>query len=142
MNKSPRTPPDETPLLDAVLGDESWNALSDSIRTKALQAIQRRNRNRRVRVAVLQVICLLGVLSAVVFWPGGLAHRNQQHLSVLNVPKAELASDTGEQNLRTHFISEDQMMAMFPAGSCVLAEINGRKQLVFLDAASAKAKTW
>jgi len=142
MNKPSPAPSDEIPLLDAVLGDESWDALSDSIRAEALHAIQRRNENRRVRAAVLQIICLLGVLSAVVFWPGSPTHRDQQHFSVLNIPKAELASNTGDQNLKNHFISEAQMIAMFPPGTCVLAEINGRKELVFLDAASAKAKTW
>jgi hypothetical protein len=30
-------------------------------------------------------------------------------------------------------ITEEQMLAIFPAGSCLLAEINGEKQLVFLD---------
>jgi len=30
-------------------------------------------------------------------------------------------------------ISEQQMLAMFPPGSCLLAEIDGKKRLVFLD---------
>jgi hypothetical protein len=30
------------------------------------------------------------------------------------------------------------MLAMFPAGSCVVAEINGQKELVFFDAKKAE----
>ncbi len=138
MNKPSPAPSDHTPLLDAVLGDESWDALSASIRSEALHAIQRRKRNRAVRIAVLQVICLLGVLSAVLFWPGSPTHRDQPLLSVSKVSKTVLASNTSDKNLKSHFISEDQMLAMFPPGSCVLAEINGRKELVFLDSGSGR----
>jgi hypothetical protein len=36
------------------------------------------------------------------------------------------------------FISENEMLAMFPPGSCVVAEVNGRKELVFFNAEAAR----
>ena len=39
------------------------------------------------------------------------------------------------------YISEEQMLAMFPKGSCVLAEINGEKQLVVFQGKEAVAGT-
>jgi hypothetical protein len=32
-------------------------------------------------------------------------------------------------------ITEAQMLAMFPKGSCAIAEIDGKRQVVFLDPA-------
>ncbi len=29
--------------------------------------------------------------------------------------------------------SDEELLALFPRGSCILAEIDGRKELVFLD---------
>ena len=37
-------------------------------------------------------------------------------------------------SLKQPFITDDQLLLLFPKGSCVLAEVNGQKELVFLDA--------
>ncbi len=45
-------------------------------------------------------------------------------------PKKAAAAepDTGPQ-----YISEEEMLAMFPKGSCTIAEVNGQKELIFFD---------
>jgi len=42
------------------------------------------------------------------------------------------------RSTQTQFISEEEMLALFPPGSCVVAEVNGQKELVFFDAIKAR----
>jgi hypothetical protein len=132
MNK-PASPSDQTDLLDAVLSDEHWNAVSSSIRHEALQVVQRRRKQRKVRIAMLQAFCLLGVLSSVVYWSVISARQTK----TANLPQHETQTTAigngGNADLKSHLISEAQMLAMFPPGSCLLAEVNGQKELVFLE---------
>ena len=41
---------------------------------------------------------------------------------------AAAAPDKGPQ-----YISEEELLAMFPKGSCTIAEVNGQKELIFFD---------
>jgi hypothetical protein len=132
MNK-PASPSDHTDLLNAILGDQSWDAVSSSIRNETLQVFQRRRKERKVRIAMLQAFCLLGVLSSVVYWSVISARQTK----TANLPQHETQTaaigDGGNADLKNHLISEAQMLAMFPPGSCLLAEVNGQKELVFLE---------
>jgi hypothetical protein len=53
-------------------------------------------------------------------------------------PVARTSGPPSSRAAKAQFISEEEMLAMFPPGSCVVAEINGQKELVFFDATKAR----
>jgi len=117
-------------LLNAALGDEDWHALSASVKRKALAVMGAERRKRRLRLWMGQAACAAVLLVGVGWWlrpslpsAAGVARR-----SISSAPAAG-----GDQ-----FITEQQMLAMFPSGSCVLAEVDGQKELVFFDAQKAQ----
>jgi hypothetical protein len=136
--KTPEVDPN-TKLADAVLADESWSKLSGSLRTEALDVLRAGSRARSVRTGLAQAACLAGLLSSLFFLSLGhkratpaTSHANNfTTMSQAVSPLPAKASDPTEAKPR--YISEDQMLKMFPAGSCIVAEINGRQQLVFLE---------
>lgn len=124
-----REPNDIDALLDAVLADDDWGALSVRLKREALVTIGEARRRRRVRRWIGRAACV-ALLAGAVWWMRGPA------------PDRGLAADTPGQpapaGARDPFVSEDEMLAMFPAGSCVIAEVDGRKELVFLDVRKAE----
>ena len=117
-------------LLNAVLADEAWHALNSSLKREALAAIGAQRRRHRLQLWTGGVACAALLLIGVGWWlrpaapsPAPVARTSGQPAS----PGAEL-----------QFISEEEMLAMFPPGSCVVAEVNGRKELVFFDAKKAE----
>ncbi len=125
--KNVRDPNGVDALLDAVLADDDWQALNSSLKRDALTTIGVARRRRRLRLWVGRTACAV-VLLVGAGW--GLLP-----LASLRPPVA--ATSASSSGPRVPFISEDEMLAMFPAGSCVIAEVNGRKELVFFDAQKA-----
>jgi len=127
--KNEREPNEIHGLLNAVLADDDWRALNSSLKNEALAAIGAARRRRRLLFRMGQAACAAALLIGAGRWwlpptpgHGPVATRSGQPAS----------PGTGKQ-----FISEEEMLAMFPAGSCVVAEVNGRKTLVFFDAKKA-----
>jgi len=128
--KNVRKSDSDEALLNAALGDEDWQALSDSVKRKALAVMGSERRKRRLRLWIGQAACAAALLIGVGWWlwpslPGVVEVAWQPSLSA---PAA----------VEDQFISEQQMLAMFPSGSCVLAEVDGKKELVFFDAQKAQ----
>lgn len=126
--KNDREPNDGDGLLNAVLADDDWRALNCSLKREALTAIGTARRRRRLRLWTGQVACAALLLVGAGWW---LRPRS-------DVPLAETSRPLASARPEKRFISEEELVAMFPAGSCVLAEVNGQKTLVFFDAKKAE----
>ena len=111
-------------LLDAVLGDDQWQATSEATRRAVSDSLRSRRRQRRIgqwTSGVVAAACLVaGVLSLV--RPGGKTAAPVA--AIQNVPVPSAKSKT---------LSREELVALFPKGSCIIAEINGRTKLVFFD---------
>jgi hypothetical protein len=128
--KSPSKSNKADALLDVVLADAPWQTLNSSLRCEALAALGVRRRKRRMRFWLGQAACAAAILLAAAWWlaptpPNAGRAARKSGPPVLRDPK-------------TQFISEEEMLAMFPPGSCVVAEVNGQKELVFFDAIKAR----
>lgn len=121
--KTKADPYPDAPALEAVLTDEAFSSFADSVKHAGVQAVRRRRHFRQVRITLGQLACIIGVLA--LFW---LSCPKPQRVATISTATAQSRPDAA-----SHYISEDQMLAMFPSGSCVVAEVNGRKELVFLD---------
>ena len=114
-------------MVNAALADGGWHSYEARLQNSALAAFSKAARRRRFFRSVAQVSSVFIVLAAAVW--------------LSRAPRSVRSSQTlaaaGGQSLPAetlaHTITEQEMLAMFPAGSCALAEINGQKQLVFFD---------
>ncbi|HKS36879.1 MAG TPA: hypothetical protein VJW76_06810 [Verrucomicrobiae bacterium] len=118
-------------LLNAVLADEDWQELNCSLKREALAAIGSQRRRRRFRFWTGRLACATLVLAGTLWW--------------LRPPPPAPAPIAGRPGYNSppfgaeaRFLSEDEMLKLFPPGSCVVAEVNGQKQLVFFDAKKAE----
>jgi hypothetical protein len=117
-------------LLNAVLADDDWHALNGSLKREALAAMGAAKRRRRLQLRFGQAACVAALLVGAAWWlhppaPG-------------RAPVAEASGQPASAATKDQFISEEEMVAMFPTGSCVVAEVNGQKTLVFFDAKKAE----
>jgi hypothetical protein len=122
-NPEPRQP---VPLLDTILHDEDWQATNAHFKAEALSAFRSHQRVRRLTrwSAVLSLIGL-GILGSL-HWPGRSPAPAPQPQLVRNAKPPQAPSPV-------QTLSDDQLLACFPKGSCILAVIDGRKELIFLD---------
>ena len=117
-------------LLDAVLADEHWRALDGALKRKALAALSVERRKRSLRLQTGQLACAILLLVGAGWW---LHSPTLKRESVV-----QRSTPPASPDARERFISEEAMLAMFPRGSCVVAEVNGQKELVFFDAQKVK----
>ncbi|SRR6266581_8485253 len=135
---------DDLKLVNTALADQSWEAYSAQLRNEGLARLRAKRLNRRL-ISYAQFAAIL-TISAVVLWNfnGPRAVPGSQPLraasSAPNSSRADLHSNAlrAEDSSRssgnsTPYITEEEMLAMFPKGTCVVAEVNGQKELVFLD---------
>jgi hypothetical protein len=123
-----RTNPDPEPddaLLDATLQDEHWQTANAAFKAQALRTFRARQRVRRLTRWVGGMAALAGLTVAVVHWSGSPA-APPRHIAVahVEVPKAPD---------KIRHLTDAELVAAFPKGSCFIAEVDGKKQLVFLD---------
>mgnify|MGYP003577250458 CR=1 FL=1 len=128
--KNDREPNDVDELLNAVLSDDDWHALNCSLRHEALAAIGVARRRRRFMVWMGQAACIAALLIG-----GG---RWLRPPAPVNAPMVKTSVKPAPTRTQEQFISEEEMVAMFPRGSCLVAEVNGHKMLVFFDAKKAE----
>ena len=123
-----RTNPDperDDAFLDAVLQDESWHAASATFKAEALRTFRARQRVRRLTRWAGSVAVLAAVTVGVAYWSGRPATPPRQiTMAPAEVPKAPDKSRP---------LTDEELVAAFPKGSCFIAEVDGRKELVFLD---------
>jgi hypothetical protein len=112
-------------LLDAMLQDETWHAANAAYKAEALRTFGVRQRVRRLTRWAGSVAALAAVTAGVVHWSGRPAAPPRQiAMAHAGVPKA-----TDKPRLMT----DAELVAAFPKGSCFIAEVDGKKELVFLD---------
>lgn len=126
MNIDPERKAKEA-LLDAVLKDDVWQTTDQELRTLAVDAIRgHRRRRRQWRIAAVA----LGLMAVI-----GLALRGPRSWSTAALAPVATPTDpsSAPSPHRDHYLSDDELLSQFPPGSCVLVEVDDRKQLVFLD---------
>ena len=123
-----RTNPDperEDALLDATLRDETWQAASAAFKAEALRTFHTRQRVRRLTRWAGSVAALAVVVAGVVHWVSQPAPAPRQVMVALTqAPKAPQ---------EPRHLTDQDLVAAFPKGSCFIAEVDGRKELVFFD---------
>lgn len=117
-------------LLDAVLADDEWHALNRSLKREALAAMGAAHRTRRCRRWLTQTVCAIGLVAGAGWW--------WRSPTPPHPPVAQKSGQPALPGAEDAFVSEETMLAMFPAGTCVVAEVDGRKELVFFDAKQAE----
>src|SRR5260221_14676588 len=113
------------PLLNAVLGDEGWQTANAAGKAAALVAFQARQRARRAMQWTGCVVALAVGIACGAHW-----------LSRSVTPPRQIAAkpaDAPREPLTQRSLTDAELIASFPEGSCFLAEIDGKKQLVFLN---------
>jgi len=116
-------------LLHAVLADESWHTLNSSLKREALAALGAHRRRRRWQLWTGGVASAALLLMGTGWWLRSAAPSP--------TPVARTSGQPASPGTEVQFISAEEMLAMFPPGSCVVAEVNGQKELVFFDARKA-----
>ena len=118
----PQTP---DPLLEAVLADTEWLAARAAGRMQALATFAAAQRSRRL--ARWGTVLLATFVIAV-----GAAWLNHSP-----VPRPAAARTTAPPAARAAtqdaYLTDEQLVASFPPGSCFVAEVDGQPRLVFLD---------
>jgi hypothetical protein len=123
-----RTNPDperEDALLDATLRDEAWLSASATFKAEALRTFRTRQRIRRLTRWAGSVAALAAVLAGLAHWVGRPAPAPRQVMVALT--QAPKAPD------KPRHMTDQDLVAAFPKGSCFIAEVDGRKELVFFD---------
>ena len=120
MNSDPE--PDD-PLLEAVLRDHDWQTVSAAFKTEALATFRARQRVRRL-TRWAGGLAVLAMLLAGISWFGW---RTVPRQTTLAQRKAL------EPPPKPHFLTDKELLAAFPKGSCFIAEVDGKKELIFLD---------
>jgi hypothetical protein len=128
--KNYRESNDDSLLLNAVFTDDSWQAWNSSLKSQALAAIGSKRRKQRVRVWLGRVACAVVLLVGAGWWWHSPAP--------IPAPVARSSGQPASPGTGDQFITEEQMLAMFPADSCIVAEVNGQKELIFFDAKMAE----
>src|SRR5580765_8459721 len=119
-------------LIHRALADENWTAFDAQLRNRALQTFAGAKRRRHFAFLTAQAAAILVVA-------GALARVLPHHSRPMPASQSALAADVERvDSSLPNTITEEQMLAMFPRGSCLVAEINGQRQLVFLDPQAAR----
>jgi hypothetical protein len=112
-------------LLDAMLHDEGWQTASAGFKAEALRTFRARQRARRLARWAGGLAALAAVTVSVLQWSGRQAAPARQiAMAHTEVPKAP------EKSRR---LTDAELVASFPKGSCFIAEVDGKKELIFLD---------
>jgi hypothetical protein len=119
----------DTPVLEAAIADETFSSFAASLQQAGIRAVRHHRHIRQVQIALAQLTCVVGL--ATLFWFTRSEPQQLAHVAPVIAPATHGAASA-------HYISEAQMLAMFPNGSCALAEVNGRKELVFLELSSTR----
>lgn len=115
----------EDALLNAVLRDETWQATDAACKAEALGAFLARQRVRRLARWTACTVALGAVVGCGVYWFG--------HPRAAPPQMAARPSEPPRESGTPRYLTDQELVASFPKGSCFLAEIDGKKKLVFLD---------
>ena len=123
--KTNSDPERDDALLDAMLRDEAWQTASAGFKAEALRTFRTRQRVRRLTRWAGGVAALAAVTAGVMHWSGRPAAGPRQ--ITVEHTEARKAPD------KPRYLTDQELVAKFPKGSCFIAEVDGKKELVFLD---------
>jgi len=112
-------------LLGALLQDENWQTANAAFKAEVLGTFRARQRVRRLTRWAGSMAALVAGIAGVVHWFGPPA-ASPRHITVAHT-QAPKAPD------KPRYLTDQELVAKFPQGSCFIAEVDGMKQLVFLD---------
>ncbi len=121
-----KTNPDSQPnddLLEAALHDDAWQLASADMKAGALQAFHVHQRVRRVRRWVGGVAACAAIMTCFLLWwriPTAPQRPTAPPLARIALPPAEARQ-----------LTDQELVASFPPGTCFIAEVDGKKELVF-----------
>lgn len=121
MNPDPER---DDALLDAMLCDESWQAASAACKSEALRTFRVRQRIRRLTRWAGSAGVLAAVIAVAAHWLGWRAAPPRP----VTLAHAMLPAAPAPRRL-----TDAELVAAFPKGSCFIAEVDGKKELVFFD---------
>jgi hypothetical protein len=137
-NQEKRFALDTDRLLDAVLADQDWHALDGRLKGLALATMEAATHRRRRQARVARACGAVALLAGAAAWSfTAVSHRIPMTAVSVPAPGPVAVSERSFPSDSGTFISESEMLALFPPGSCVVAEVDGRKELVFFDAQKA-----
>jgi hypothetical protein len=122
MNPDPER--DDT-LLDAMLCDESWQCASAAFKAEALKTFRSRQRLRRLTRWGGSVAALAAIVVGLGHWLARPARAPRQ------IAAAPASAPSVPDKAR--YLTDAELIAAFPKGSCFIAEVDGRKELVFAN---------
>lgn len=118
-------PEQREPLLDAVLQDDHWRALDQELKSAAVGAFRRHRQRRRHFRWATGALVFLAVTVAALYRP--------HPLLTAHYPRPEVQTHPTPASDGVRYLPDDELLKLFPPGSCVLLEIEGRTRLIFLD---------
>ncbi len=117
--------PGEKLILDGLLRDEEWQSGNACVKAGALRAFQAHRRNQRLAKCVLGLACVAVLAAAALRWNS----HTTQPLAHQIAPRPAAVGNTPT------YMSDAELLAAFPKGSCFLADVGGHKELIFIDPA-------
>ena len=126
--------PDFDPLLTDLVRDSDYNRFRSELRKRALTSFRRHQAWRRIRVTGAAMVLIAVAVLALLRFP----ERAGRSRSVATAPSFDHSSPAAATapmtpSTRMTAISDAELLASFPPGSCFLAEVNGETMLVFTD---------
>ena len=111
-------------LLDVILADDEWTAASERSRRAALLEMRRAKWHQRAQTLLrcAAVLAVLAVGVSTMLLNGDLSDVDGQPSTGNRLKHVEAAQ-----------IGDEELLAMLPEGSAVVAQVNGETVLVFLD---------
>ena len=125
--------PDFDPLLNDLLADSHYDSFRAQLKQRALEEFRGHRRARRIRGAAFGLASIALVAILIASWK---TPPDSKTLAGLTPdPSASVGAQdvSPETTVRVENISDEELLASFPPGSCFLAELDGEMVLVFHD---------
>jgi hypothetical protein len=120
--------PELKSVLAEVIHDVSFAEHDAACRIRAISAFRKQQRMKALRQVTLIAASIL-----MIAYIGSLFSRKDKAIEVKVVVPAEVPSAETASSESTNLLTDEELLAAFPPGSCYLAEVNGQKVLLFHD---------
>jgi hypothetical protein len=127
MNKNESK--NDAALMNAVLADDDWQALSSELHRQGMASLRTQRTRRRLRQSATLCIGLMTVSITAL-----LIRTWWQRIPAPTPGVAEMQKV--KPVVRAY--SDDELLALFPRGSCVIAEVNGERRIILLKPEPAR----
>ncbi len=132
------TPSEKEQLLREILGDDTLANLRQASLERWISALNQRRRNRTLGAGLLATLAVSASLAI-------LLHSKTRSVARVQITASNDAPPTAasspEPTPRVKFISDEELLALFPNRSVALIGKPGSQQLVFLDGSSRQASS-